>query len=100
MNKKKKLDINLLDTSVDISIDLDLDLNLLRAANLLFCVICPCNGMASNPKFLSNKATRIVLLQVAINTINELPAISFSMCTKYTSCKNCMLTYIYNVARK
>lgn len=69
------------------SIDLDLDLNLFNAANRLFCVICPCNGIASNPKFLSNRATRIVLLQVAINTMNELPAISFNMCTKYTSYK-------------
>lgn len=78
---------NLLETSVDMSIDLDLDLNLFNAANRLFCVICPCKGIASNPKFLNNRATRIVLLHVAINTMNELPAISFKMCTKYTSYK-------------
>lgn len=75
----------LLATSVDISIERFFALNLFSAASRLFCDICPCSGTAVNPRFRSINAVRIVLLHVEQKIMNVLPAISFKMCTKYTS---------------
>jgi hypothetical protein len=72
----------LLATSVDIRIDLFFALNLVNAANLLFCDICPCKGTAVSPKFRNNSAVLIVLLQVEQKIIKLFPAISFKICTR------------------
>lgn len=82
----KNLFTYLLATSVEISIDLFLALNFVRAAILLFCDICPCKGTAVNPKLRNSNAVLTVLLQVAQNIMKLLPANSFKICTRYTSC--------------
>ena len=66
-------------------------LNFVSAPRRLFCDIWPWRGTAVNPRLRSNKAVRIVLLQVEQNIMNEFPAISFNMWTKYTSYKNNLL---------
>lgn len=79
---------DLLATSVEIKMDLFLALNFVSAAILLFCDICPCNGTAVNPRFRNRRAVLKVLLQVPQNIMKLLPASSFKMCTRYTSCQS------------
>lgn len=69
------------------STDRLLFLNLLSAASRLFCDICPCSGTAATPRLRSSSAARSAPAHVATNTMNELPDISFNMCTRYTSWK-------------
>jgi len=82
------LQTNLLATSVEINIDLFFALNFVSAAILLFCDICPCKGTAVNPRFRNSKAVLTVLLQVPQNIMKLLPASSFRICTRYTSCSD------------
>ena len=66
-------------------IELQHTLNLLSAPRRLFCDICPLSGIAVNPKLRSMSASFKVALQVEQNMMKELPAISFTIFTKYIS---------------
>lgn len=77
---------HLLATSVEIRMDRFLARNLVSAARRLFWDICPCRGTADMPRLRTISAVRSVLAHVEQKIMNELPAISFNMCTRYTSC--------------
>ena len=66
-------------------IELQHTLNLFSAPRRLFCDICPLSGIAVNPKLRSMSASFKVALQVEQNMMKELPAISFTIFTKYIS---------------
>lgn len=46
-----------------------------------------------NPKFRSSRAVLTVLLQVPQNIMKLLPASSFKICTRYTSCDHFIYDY-------